>query len=173
MGSKLDRRIRLFVPISEYRQKIIDLQELSKTVSDKSIFYIAVGDPPYYRKIGNLLRQRFWEINHRTRTMDMSLQVPFDTKGKEFEEEESDNCIAEFFGSRWQPINNRCPAVSDDHWYFMLQSLSCSVLGSQSPAYERRTCLQMFHVLVCPNYVDYMMIHSRCFYSILVPVASS
>lgn len=103
--------------LPEYRQKIIDLQELSKTVSDKSIFYIAVGDPPYYRKIGNLLRQRFWEINHRTRTMDMSLQVPFDTKGKEFEEEESDNCLAEFFGSR--PGATRICDISDKCWLKM------------------------------------------------------
>lgn len=103
--------------LPEYRQKIIDLEELAKDVSDKSILYIALGDTPYYKKVGILLWPRFWEINHRTRSLDMSLHVPFIVEDKGFNEMESDNCIAEILGS--MPGATRTCDISDKCWLQM------------------------------------------------------
>ncbi|CAI9738423.1 Hypothetical predicted protein [Octopus vulgaris] len=116
----LNRQLNATDPLHEltdYTYLIENIQNLAEDISDKSIQYVAHNDPPYFKKIGQLLKKRFWEINHRTRDLNMDLVAPFHTNEEHLREEASDNCIAEFFGTRVGAT--RSCDISDQCWTSM------------------------------------------------------
>lgn len=53
----------------------------------------------YHTEIGAILNKRFWEIDVPSRDLDPALVVPSRGEGEAMHEEDSDNCLAEFFGT--------------------------------------------------------------------------
>ncbi|XP_014771293.2 UPF0764 protein C16orf89 homolog [Octopus bimaculoides] len=116
----LNRQLNVTDPLhklTDYTYLIENIQNLAEDISDKSIQYVADNDPPYFKKIGQLLKKRFWEISHRTRDLNMDLVAPFHTNEEYLIEEASDNCIAEFFGT-WVGATRSCD-ISDQCWTSM------------------------------------------------------
>lgn len=52
-----------------------------------------------FTEIGMMLQKGFWELDYNSRSFDDSMTIwPYEA-GEALHEEDSDNCIAEFFGT--------------------------------------------------------------------------
>ncbi|XP_033743026.1 UPF0764 protein C16orf89 homolog [Pecten maximus] len=81
---------------------LLDIERLQQTagrISDKAIPYIATLTPRYFYKIGMMLQKGFWELDYNSKSFDDSMTLWPYKVGEALHEEDSDNCIAEFFGT--------------------------------------------------------------------------
>jgi len=51
-----------------------------------------------------LLTRGFWELDYASRDVDMTLVSEVTVKGEAIHEVQSDDCLTEFFGTRYKPI---------------------------------------------------------------------
>ncbi|KAK3594879.1 hypothetical protein CHS0354_005956 [Potamilus streckersoni] len=87
-------------PVDDYLLRDLSgLRDLAKDISDKAISFVEASDIAYYKKIGALLAPGFWELDYPSRDFTgIETYWPYQP-GETLREEDSDNCLAEFFGT--------------------------------------------------------------------------
>lgn len=98
-----------------------ELADLAGKISSKAIPYIAALTPYYYQKIGTILQKTFWELDFPSNDFSGDVEVWPYKRGESLHENQSDDCLAEFFGTG-KSSNVPCD-VSDKCWKKMTKPL--------------------------------------------------
>ena len=72
----------------------------------------------YASEIGGMLEPGFWSLDYPSRDVDRSLVLNHHSNSEAMQEEDSDNCIAEIFGTSRQTHEKSCQ-ISQKCWELM------------------------------------------------------
>ncbi|XP_067672737.1 UPF0764 protein C16orf89 homolog [Haliotis asinina] len=114
---RLDRNSLLSsVPVGQVQQ-IKQLRDLARKVSGDATPYVAGATPNYYRRIGDILADGFWELDYPSRDIDATIPIWEYKLEETMHEQDSDDCLTEFFGTG-KTSNKECH-ISDKCWRMM------------------------------------------------------
>jgi len=114
--SHMDHGNGLLIP-ADYRLKIQNLYFKADRVSNETLPFVRINQPEYYYRTGPIIQHGFWTLDKPSKDVDRLLINPIKYDGEAIHETQSDDCLAEIFGTG-EIHHARCD-VSEKCWNTM------------------------------------------------------